>query len=1637
MAVFKIPRKLEDLEKEKPGQLCAPDPSCNDPEEACERCITKLEQAPLGLVNDQETFECAYVAVRDLAKVQAPELVKQLAVSMCKNLHTVAASGLQELGEHQYEKGNPAVVEHLSAVHAYTFFLSQIMQHSQASVVEAVKADALNKGAAGKKGRGKAKGAAADDGDGGAAELWYDISGRIARVLVSLLRADLDGVLYRVPTEKSSLLNLVVQAVGRCLGDPGVLKQTKLLGCCHEVLLLTATKHPNCTDAIEFVSSGLASLWKTHDHGVAVAVDLAVAAAKAGCSAPTRLGKALVGKFCEVSPEEYDEASKRGERDIAPVRRAGQLLASMAEKLPEVIHDKMSQLVNYLGCQSADTIRKHLVDCMGALTRYYMGRQANEAGNLALLTSRTNVAAMLLARANDKNAHVRKAVMNNIMELVEGRMWGHDILERTAEVAISRLEDSSLVAGAALELLTRMVECYSSLGGKLAEGLLMENVSKLEAQLEGMEPDDVGPDGEEGAGANAAMWDQGGALDAAATQAQASIIEPTQVDGDAAAPAAKRIDLTYSQIKLLLAILNAELGLARQLTAALPEVEAQLASDSAGVVESAIKLLTLLRRVQLEGVEDAWRRVWHMVFSNSEKVRNTVSDAFNTMISPETEPKDKVGRLRERINRLLPMMGGLDQRDTQALEELLRLALQRGDIAADTARQAVKYLHMHIQKAGVLEKTGCDEFVKACSETRRLSLLCAMLTRHAPDEVVVEAGMVVGMLKTAHVVLKDAVLVRDLAAILGELAAPPHRALHERGAPPGQSLVFSDALANLYSVLLSSYLPEAGGGWAAAAQAAIGAIYTIFPNPHVLLEPLLKELAEMIGASSGHCSAVLLTRAVFIVGCVATQQLALVDKLAKQVRKERTDREKAAAAGGQKGGEDDMDAQLGTGQARDAALDALQEELEAVLLRPGAGLVADWGGLVSGLCHRPDLLAADVALAAAALGALCKLMALDGAYCEANCSVFFTRLTGRGNVKLPTDVRCSMLVALGDLGRRHPNVVEPWTVRMFECLRDEPGEEEVARTCLRILAHLILSDMTKPKGHMAQVARCLVARDPAAKHLALQLFNSLAAKQAKGGKNQVMQYLPEIISDATRGQPMAEQDFKAMMQRLLGYIKQDKLTEQIKVRLVERMENVVVGTPTAAAAAAAPSDAQPAPSTAASQPAASASQPAASAAAMSTGAGEAADSAAAGTAASDGGGSGGGCSAAHMEAAVREWRGIAACLDMVPYSEKGLRMIMERFKCYKHTLGDEQVYRIFKGIAEHGRKGNRSPELKQEVAEYESRLEEAHNTLREEQMAYMAKVEAERAAAEADASAAAADANKVEEAAAAAAAAGAEETEAAGAESAAGGQEGDLAQMEEEDEESAPSPVPVAQAAPGQQSTAGDKRGGAAADAGQEESEDEGEEEDEDDDRTEAPASEGEGEEEGEEYADCDDGDEEGEDAMDMDVDMEDTEWQEVRETSAVSTPPSRRGSALASGAGGGGRAAAGRHDSATSAPTPLAHGAAAGTPMAITPAPGGASDGGDDGDDMAWSPAPAIAASLAAAAGAAAAPPQQQQRQPAPPAQQENVAPFGGFRIKPDPEAQLQQQQGPLGPMPGFGAGGGSVVLGVRIKPDPDARAR
>jgi hypothetical protein len=69
--------------------------------------------------------------------------------------------------------------------------------------------------------------------------------------------------------------------------------------------------------------------------------------------------------------------------------------------------------------------------------------------------------------------------------------------------------------------------------------------------------------------------------------------------------------------------------------------------------------------------------------------------------------------------------------------------------------------------------------------------------------------------------------------------------------------------------------------------------------------------------------------------------------------------------------------------------------------------------------------------------------------------IFFTMLE-----KSPEPIiRANLIVGAGDLSFRFPNTLEPWTPRMYACLRDESSH--VRSNTLTVLTHLILNDMIK------------------------------------------------------------------------------------------------------------------------------------------------------------------------------------------------------------------------------------------------------------------------------------------------------------------------------------------------------------------------------------------------------------------------------------------------------------------------------------------------------------------------------------------------------------------------------------------------
>ena len=190
-------------------------------------------------------------------------------------------------------------------------------------------------------------------------------------------------------------------------------------------------------------------------------------------------------------------------------------------------------------------------------------------------------------------------------------------------------------------------------------------------------------------------------------------------------------------------------------------------------------------------------------------------------------------------------------------------------------------------------------------------------------------------------------------------------------------------------------------------------------------------------------------------------------------------------AAGMRGGEEaELAAALGQGAVgEDLELDNAREACEAELLafanetrskQSGKGLVAAYAPVVVALCGHPVVAAGHPLLRGAALAALSRLMAIDGGFCEEHLALIFTRLRDESD----KGTRSALMVALGDLAFRFPNAVEPWTEHLYG-LREwgnslHDPDSGVRQHAITVLAHLVLNDMMKVKGHIAEMALSLI-----------------------------------------------------------------------------------------------------------------------------------------------------------------------------------------------------------------------------------------------------------------------------------------------------------------------------------------------------------------------------------------------------------------------------------------------------------------------------------------------------------------------------------------------------------------------------------
>jgi condensin complex subunit 1 len=347
--------------------------------------------------------------------------------------------------------------------------------------------------------------------------------------------------------------------------------------------------------------------------------------------------------------------------------------------------------------------------------------------------------------------------------------------------------------------------------------------------------------------------------------------------------------------------------------------------------------------------------------------------------------------------------------------------------------------------------------------------------------------------------------------------------------------------------------------WFSASEQAIKALFVICPEPEIVCNCVILNMAK--ATFSNHVEvdyAPRLARFFHVLGCVAINLLVYSESLISCVRRasskkslrrqEESDKSKRQKKTSEAtklatiDGEDEIEVELGVAAAAEAENEQkLVDISENEIL--GRGLVSQFIPLLIRFTSPENHCNCKPILAQSSMLALCKFMCVSSSFCEKYLALIFT---GLANSDLDdVTLRANTVVALGDVAFRFPNQFEPYTSRLYACLRD--SSVKVRRHTLMVLTHLILNDMIKVKGQVSEIAMCLKDSDQRVRDMSRLLFHELS----KRSNNPIYNLLPDIISQLSQ-KSIRNEDFRNIMSILLSYITKERQFELLTEKLCQR-----------------------------------------------------------------------------------------------------------------------------------------------------------------------------------------------------------------------------------------------------------------------------------------------------------------------------------------------------------------------------------------------------------------------------------------------------------------------------------------------------
>ncbi|CAG0920709.1 unnamed protein product, partial [Notodromas monacha] len=250
-------------------------------------------------------------------------------------------------------------------------------------------------------------------------------------------------------------------------------------------------------------------------------------------------------------------------------------------------------------------------------------------------------------------------------------------------------------------------------------------------------------------------------------------------------------------------------------------------------------------------------------------------------------------------------------------------------------------------------------------------------------------------------------------------------------------------------------------------------------------------------------------------------------------------------------GDFELDLELGLAAANceDAVSEAVREICEKKIVT-GNGWLAQFAPLILLACKDPDTFR-QVDLRRAAIVALGKYMLVSKSFCEQHAVLLFTIME-----KDPDEIiRSNCVVLACDLAVRFPKQIDPYTNKIFLRLSDECLH--VRLTALKLITEMILNDIFKVRGYIADVARCIVDDDLDVSSLTREFFRELSKKN-----NMLYNTLPDLISglmDPTK--PLEQEEFQIITRFVFSLIDKDKQMEVLVEKICGRLGAAITDKP--------------------------------------------------------------------------------------------------------------------------------------------------------------------------------------------------------------------------------------------------------------------------------------------------------------------------------------------------------------------------------------------------------------------------------------------------------------------------------------------